>query len=115
MDDHANDHGIGLCSLRHEIGDLTHFLAGGAKNSTVYKVTKKIELFEVLIHLLPDSLDDFLILYNDFAEGCQRESMRALRKYFALSDYADFKKRFHTCLPAGRCVIRDFCSFSEIS
>jgi hypothetical protein len=54
MDDHANDHGIGLCSLGHQIGDFTHFLAGGVQNASVYKVTEKIELFEVLIHSLPD-------------------------------------------------------------
>jgi hypothetical protein len=54
MDDHANDHGIGFCSLGHEIRDFTHFLAGGVKNASVYKVTKKIEFFEVLIHFLPD-------------------------------------------------------------
>jgi hypothetical protein len=54
MDDHANDHGIGLCSLSHEIRDLTHFLAGRVKNAPVHKVTEKIELFEVLIHFLPD-------------------------------------------------------------
>jgi len=54
MDDHANDHGIGFGSLRYEIRDFTHFLAGGVKNASVYKVTKKIELFEVLIHSLPD-------------------------------------------------------------
>jgi hypothetical protein len=54
MDDHANDHGIRLCFLGHEIGDFTHFLAGGVQNASVYKVTEKIELFEVLIHSLPD-------------------------------------------------------------
>jgi hypothetical protein len=52
MDDHANDHGIGFCSLGHEIRDFTHFLAGGVKNASVYKVTEKIEFFEVLIHFL---------------------------------------------------------------
>jgi hypothetical protein len=54
MDDHANDHGIRLCPLSHEIGDFTHFLAGRVKNAPIYKVTEKIELFEVLIHFLPD-------------------------------------------------------------
>jgi hypothetical protein len=54
MDDHADDHGIGFCSFRHEIRDFTHYLAGWAKNASVYEVTEKIELFEVLIHFLPD-------------------------------------------------------------
>jgi hypothetical protein len=54
MDDHANDHGIGFGSLRHEIRDFTHFLAGGVKDASVYKVTEKIEFSEVLIHFLPD-------------------------------------------------------------
>ena len=54
MDDHANDHGIGLCSFSHEIGDFAHFLAGRVKNAPVYKVTEKIELFEILIHFLPN-------------------------------------------------------------
>jgi hypothetical protein len=54
LNDQANDHGIGLCSLSHEIGDFAHFLAGRVKNAPVYKVTEKIELFEVLIHFLPD-------------------------------------------------------------
>jgi hypothetical protein len=54
MDDHANNHGIGLYSLGHEIGDFTHFLARGVQNASVYKVAEKIELFEVLIHSLPD-------------------------------------------------------------
>jgi hypothetical protein len=56
-------------------------------------------------------LEWYLILYSDFTEGCQRESIRALKNLFSLSDYADLKKRFHTCLPVGRDFSLSFNAF----